>query len=248
MLSKTSIVKKSPKRASHIDKKTLDTPIPITPRKLRTYVIISKLKRLKRNSSTVLDEKPKWFHRKKGRNDFLDTSSEDDFVTPRSLKKARIKKAMFREAKELKQSSAYNSIVPINVKPALPIVNRCTTNIFQVTPINPEGQSVTPIKEMYKSEGIEMNTIDRLDSIMNHYNQAMYQINIAYNECRLLRSEIVASRESIPTLHQKSPEYFSDVTTDIHAEDISGPHEEMLRVPETEVDSFSTFSHRRTAV
>ena len=87
MLSKTSIVKKSPKRASHIDKKTPDTPIPITPRKLRTSDIIWKLKKVKRNSSIVCDEKPKWFHRKKGRNDFLDTSSKDDFVTPRSLKK-----------------------------------------------------------------------------------------------------------------------------------------------------------------
>ena len=234
MLSKACIVKKSPKRASHIDKKTMDTPIPITPRKSRTNVIISKLNKIKRDSSVIFDEKPKWFHRKKGQNDFLDTSSEDDFVTPRSLKKARIKKAMLREAKELEQSSAYNSVVPIIVKPALPIVKKCTTNVFQVTPKTPKGQSVTPIKKIYKSDGIEMNAIDRLDSIMNHYNQAMYQINIAYNECRLLRSEIVASRESIPTLHQKSPEYFSDVTTE--------PHEETLRVPETAEVDMDTFT------
>ena len=71
---------------------------------------------------------------------------------------------------------------------------------------------------------------------MNHYNQAMYQINIAYNECKLLRSVLVASEESIPPLHQNLPEDISDVTTDIRVEEISGPHEEMLRVPETEVD------------
>ena len=102
MMSKTSIVKKSPKCTSHDDIKMPHTPIPITPKKSRTGDIISKLKRVQCNSNVFCDEKPKWFHHKKGRNDFLDTSSKDDFVTLRSLKKVRIKKPCLERQRDSK--------------------------------------------------------------------------------------------------------------------------------------------------
>ena len=94
MMSKTPIIKKSPKCTSHDDIKMPHTPIPITPKQSSTGDIILKLNMVQCNSNIFCNEKPKWFHRKRGRNNFLDTSSEDDFVTPRSLKKERIKKAI----------------------------------------------------------------------------------------------------------------------------------------------------------
>ena len=125
------------------------------------------------------------------------------------------------------------------------VVKRYTTKKMKDPPINPKAQSVTPIKEIYQFEGFEINDINRIDSVMNHYNQAMYQINIAYNECKLLRSVLVASEESSTPLRQNFPEDISDVTTDIRGVELTGPTEEMLRVPETEVDiqslTFCTF-------
>ena len=153
--------------------------------------------------------------------------------------------------KGLKKSSAYNCLVRTldnDVKLACPVVSRCATNKMKFPPNNPKALSVTPIKEIYQCEGFQMNAINRLDFVMNQFNQAIYEINMAYNECKLLRSVLVASEESIPPLHKNSLEDISDVTTYICVEEISGTTEEMLRVPETEVDiqSFTFCSFDKT--
>ena len=66
MISQTSVLKKIPNHISHDDIQTPNTPIHITPKKSRTSDMISKLNNVKRNSRKFGDEKPKWFHRKRG--------------------------------------------------------------------------------------------------------------------------------------------------------------------------------------
>ena len=81
----------------------------------------------------------------------MDSSSKDDFVTPRSLKKVKMKKAMSREMKGLNNSSTSKCpglTLDNAVKLPVTIVIRSTTKKQKFLLFDPATQGVTPIKDI----------------------------------------------------------------------------------------------------
>jgi len=95
---------------------------------------------------------------------------------------------------------------------------------------------VTPTKDIYNCETLEIDAIYRLESVMDHYNESMYEMNVAYDECKLIISVLIASKESSTPLERNMPGDISDATIDMRAEETNVHTKNVTFVTETEID------------
>ena len=115
------------------------------------------------------------------------------------------------------------------------------TNVDCHIPINSTLilSNVTPEKNTVQIPRNNVGDISCLNAMMGYYNRAMYEMNLAYSACHVLRERLSSDAlNNLPVIFA-TKHMLSDVSTKLDATMYSVKEEEITCVPETEQEPTS---------
>ena len=239
---KSSIVSKS------VENKRKERTTPDSHKPSRTSQCLEKLSNIKRKSRTQYRTKTEWYHHNTS-NDFLSASSDDDFVSTIPRKRTKHKKIGCKQAIKSKKDQNQHSFFPVakipsvvtyDVKPEK-ISTVIETNVERIIPIKSTFvlSNVTPEKNTFQIPRNNVVDISCLNAMMGHYNKAMYELNLAYSACHVLRERLSSDALHNVPVSFATKHMLSDVSTKLDATMYSVKEEEITCVPETEQEPTS---------
>ena len=250
----TPETKRPPIASKSFEKLSIPTSTPDNQNTPRTSKSLEKVSKMKRKSRSHYRQTTKWFHRKPS-NDFLSESSDDDFVSPGSWQNTKRRKIGCKQKIKITTDVNVNTLSPAAKIPAVVVLDQ-KSPVLESKEVKSKfignkpycrgpnnsafrPSNVTPEKRFIPNQRKNVGDITCLNAMMGHFNKSMYEMNLAYNYCNVLRDRL-----SSDPLHNVAVSFpisnmFSDNPTECEEATSNGKEEEITCVPETEEEPTS---------